>query len=549
VSRAETSVAAPQDTGGGSPGGAGDRGSRCRRVWLAAVGVLAVSLAGTLILWIATSRFGIGIGNDSVIYLAGARHWLEGLGISWISGGGEVKPMVHFPPLFSLLLAGLSLLSVDMLQGARIINVLAFGLNGALLGLCLWRLTRSGVLAVAGVVLFMVTPSIIAVHSYGMTDGPFLTLSLIALYLMGSYFEQGHAWLLVASAVAVGLAYLLRYVGVTLVLLLGLGLILQPTRTWGLRLKAASAFGAIAVLPIGGWFLRNLLLTGRLSDLQILFHGDYTVGFADGFRLMLDWFLPGVLVRPVLQISGLGVTLCSLAAAGLTGIGVVLLRGGGGRIRELVRAPALLGLLGLDFGIYLVVLYASKGIMFPPARIEERTLAPAYISALVFGLVALRMLWLSKRWVLCAGAVAVYGLLLFNKVVWTANIVERLPIDGVLGYTNAAWRSSETIAALQELEPTLVYSNNVAALYLILGRYAYDLPEEIEVLRADIDPNLESLEAYRERLRSTAGSIVVLFGLDEVLPGHSPFEPFTRGLELVGTYADGAIYAAPEHDG
>jgi hypothetical protein len=506
-----------------------------------------VSLAGTMILWIATSRFGIGIGNDSVVYLAGARHWLEGHGISWISGGGEVKPMVHFPPPFSLLLAGPSLLSVDMLQGARIINVLAFGLNGALLGLYLWRLTRSGVLAVAGVVLFMATPSIIAVHIYGMTDGPFLTLSLIALYLMGVYFEQDHGWLLIASAAAVGLAYLLRYVGVALVLLLGL--ILQLTRTWRQRLTAALAFGAIACLPIGAWFLRNLLLTGRLSDLQILFHGDYAAGFAEGFRLMLDWFLPGRLVRPILQISGLGAVLCSLAAAGLTGFGVVLLRGRGGKIRELVRDPGLLGLLGLNFGIYLVVPYISEGIMFPPARIEERTLAPAYVLALVFGLVALRMLWLCKRWVLRAGVAGIYGLLLFNKVVWTANIVERLPIDGVLGYTNAAWRSSETIAALQELEPTLVYGNNVAALYLILGRYTYDLPEEIEVLRADIDPNLESLEAYRERLRGTAGSVVVLFGQDEVLPGHSPFEPFTRGLELVGTYSDGAIYAAPEHDG
>lgn len=77
-----------------------------------------------------------------------------------------------------------------------------------------------------------------------------------------------------------------------------------------------------------------------------------------------------------------------------------------------------------------------------------------------------------------------------------------------------------------------------------MGCPAYDLPEEVEVPRADIDPNYESLDSYRKRLEQSPGAVVALFGGDEVLPGAGVFDPFTQGLHLLGDYADGAIYSA-----
>src|SRR3990170_3854961 len=87
------------------------------RQWAVAVAVVGISAAASGLLWFCTARFGIGVENDSAVYIAGARHWLSGYGISWISGGMQVKPIVHYPPLFSLLLAGLNGLSIDVLLG------------------------------------------------------------------------------------------------------------------------------------------------------------------------------------------------------------------------------------------------------------------------------------------------------------------------------------------------------------------------------------------------------------------------------------------------
>jgi hypothetical protein len=210
---------------------------------------------------------------------------------------------------------------------------------------------------------------------------------------------------------------------------------------------------------------------------------------------------------------------------------------------------AILGGMGLHLGIYLAVLSASATLVFPPAIISERLLAPAYASGVFALLVVMHALWVRRPGLIRGGVAAVYLLLLFNKVTWTASLAERARVDGPQGYLDSRWRTSQTIEALRELEPGLVYTNNVAALYTILGMYAYDLPEGIEIPRANIDPNHETLEEYRRRLASTPGAIVALFGGPEVLPGSAVFEPFTEGLELVSSYSDGAIYTWDDQAG
>jgi hypothetical protein len=73
--------------------------SRLAVLLLVLIAVAAGSLVG------ANTRWGVGLRGDSYAYISGARNLAAGLGYSRISGGGEVRPITHFPPLFSLLLA------------------------------------------------------------------------------------------------------------------------------------------------------------------------------------------------------------------------------------------------------------------------------------------------------------------------------------------------------------------------------------------------------------------------------------------------------------
>ena len=103
------------------------------------LGLLAV-LGAFLIL--AATPEGLGLSDDSIAYIAGARSLLAGDGYreAWLESN---QPVTHFPPVFSGTLALIGLTGIDPINGARLVNALLFGINAALLGLLGWRATKS----------------------------------------------------------------------------------------------------------------------------------------------------------------------------------------------------------------------------------------------------------------------------------------------------------------------------------------------------------------------------------------------------------------------
>src|SRR5512142_1231500 len=86
---------------------------------LAAIGVALVLRA---------TPEGLGLSDDSIAYVAGARSMLAGQGYreAWLESNG---PVTHFPPAFSSVLAFIGWFGLDPLRGARFLNASLFGLN------------------------------------------------------------------------------------------------------------------------------------------------------------------------------------------------------------------------------------------------------------------------------------------------------------------------------------------------------------------------------------------------------------------------------------
>jgi hypothetical protein len=104
--------------------------------------LLVLAAIGIFALWRSTP-YGLGLVNDSATYVEGAANLLAGKGYVRTSGGGELKPITHFPPLFSLLLAALGLAGMDLLQGARLAISVLFGIDIVLVGLSVYKISRS----------------------------------------------------------------------------------------------------------------------------------------------------------------------------------------------------------------------------------------------------------------------------------------------------------------------------------------------------------------------------------------------------------------------
>ena len=63
---------------------------------ITALVLIGLAAGGVWIMQYSTP-IGLGLTNDSSAYLAGARNLRAGAGYGYTSGGGEVKPLTHFP--------------------------------------------------------------------------------------------------------------------------------------------------------------------------------------------------------------------------------------------------------------------------------------------------------------------------------------------------------------------------------------------------------------------------------------------------------------------
>ena len=265
--------------------------SRARPSALASfVSLLLLAVIGTLLILRATPQ-GLGLSDDSIAYIAGARSMLSGQGYreAWLASN---QPVTHFPPGFSSVLAFFGLFGLDPLHGARLVNALLFGLNAGLLGILAWRMTPSLTAGLVLSALFVANGEMLQVHAVAMSEPLFIFLSLLSLWMFDLYFERDHHWLwLILCATFVGAAYLTRYAGLALVVTFLAALIVVHT-DWRKRLSSVAIFLA-GVLPwILGWAIRNRFVAENATNRVLAWHPIASDNLRMGLRVFSEFFIP-----------------------------------------------------------------------------------------------------------------------------------------------------------------------------------------------------------------------------------------------------------------
>jgi len=265
--------------------------------------LVCLSALGVVLGLVATSRYGAGVTADSVKYLSVAQNLLDGNGL--IDHRGIT--LVLWPPLYSIVLAGVSLISrLDVLVAATYLNVFLNGLNLYLGGLIFWRaFSDRPIYAYLGGIFAVLSISSLRVHATIFSEPLYLTMTLGLLLALDEYIRsrsrRSFVWILLLSA----LAPMQRYVGLALGVTAMLVIIVENRRSFR-AIFVEGLFVTLATnLPIGWW-----LLIHNLHDNGTLWGGtsDQVVDVVENTSLALTkifhWFIPylaplmPILLRP-----------------------------------------------------------------------------------------------------------------------------------------------------------------------------------------------------------------------------------------------------------
>ncbi len=524
-------------------------------LFLIALGLIALSALGVLLY---STPEGLGLSDDSIGYIAGARSILSGQGYreAWLASNG---PVTHFPPGFSSLLALIGLSGLDPLRGARFLNALLFGANAFLLGIIGWRMTRSQIAGVVLALLFTVNASLFNTHAVAMSEPLYIFFSLVAFLTFSKYYEAysgvqelapasgsklpDSTWL-ISTGVLTALTYLTRYAGLALLATFLVALILLHD-TWKKKLISAGIFLASFMPLILAWSLRNKLVADNATNRTLVYHPLSAENIETGIYNLSAFFIPvETWRREVTKDPNVFIGFLSLITLALL-IWVVdkglkkFLQPASGRPEVLSFTNAL-----YVFG-YLASIISSMMLFDASTKFKLRILSPVYVALLILLVLFGTWLW-SKRTFLWRGLVVIATLFIFVFSFYDiSSVVKKLHKSGQ-GYASFQWYDSKAMDFLSELpEGIRIYTNQPGPVYLYTNRPSYVLPDLIDPVTGLPRGGYEEgvIELQQDVLSGNAVLALFKFGAEDE-DVQSIYTQLADGLYLAHDTHGDTIYTA-----
>jgi hypothetical protein len=521
--------------------------------------ILAASLLGMLLVLYATSG-GPGVGSDATIYITSAQNLLAGNGLGWLEPDGSFHRLDYYPPFYPLALTLSGLIFNDVVAGARWLNVLLFGGLIGVIGAWYYSATHRPILAGILSGVLAVSPVLLGVVVWAMSEPVFLLTGFTGLALLTFYLARPRSLVLVLAALLTGLAFLSRYLGVAFVITGALALLWDPVGYQSIRdrLRRAFFFGILAVLPMIIWLALDFAISGTIGGRSGFPAGSFLTRFFATFPalepIVLFWLLPesvagrlpGV-VRTMAWLAPVAVMIAFavwtwgryISASASTQMG----------ISNTVRLALMMGLFVI---VYIPVLATLQAVVYPPVAVDLRMLSPVHLAlvVLLFALIyiALRLLGPVKVWT--SRLVLLAALALFGMYALRGGMVVREYHRTGIGYSTAAWRQSPMVRAVNDLPAsTALITNDKAAVMFLSGRPAYEV---IEIYQDQPDltfPVYGSGTDPSQRIFREQGGALVLFraSLDDDFGNYGDrmgerLAALTDGLFPYFEGEDGAIY-------
>lgn len=513
-----------------------------RRIYMAALALLSL---GAFWLMMNATRAGPEVNDDSILYVAAADNILAGNGFSWLSGGGEVKPITGFPPGYSVLVAAAGLTGADLFDAARWVNAILFGLTAFLSGWLIMEATGSGPAAAVGALLVSLNADLQLVYTWIMAEALFVPLLLLSALLGSLYLQAPRGSLAVLSGLVLSLAMLTRYVGVGLVPAALLVILLLNKAGWAKRVRDSAIVAAVAGLPFLILTAFNQTVVGSAYNRGVFLGWPLYSTLVTYLNSAFSWFVPAVPDESVrLRWKVLVLALILVVSPVLLYLGE---RRHGEASRGGARKSGAVLLVALILGLgYLAALAMGNSAVDVQGVHLQRYMAPLQVVWVILAVaVAHQLAW---RWpggiVIKTGAI----LLALFYLAWYGNqgLLSVVGGDPGLGRDDYRRANPATVETLSQLDPSrLIYTNEVYLFYYLTSRPSYRIPTRQDLAAEGSEGRVDGeYSLYRRRLAE--GAYLVLF--DSFFDQRNTFPDvgtLTEGLIHVAWIAEGSVFQGP----
>jgi len=504
-------------------------------LWQLGIVVLGIGILGA-----SMQAWGVVVHSDSVDYQVMSRCITEDSG-SFIAVPDCHLLILHYPPLFPLVIAAIKALRVDFMSGVGWLNMFLFGCNVFIAGFILKEFTRSVMMALAGSFLMAIAPDMLDLSSQALTEPLFLFFTYLTLLGLILYLKKGCKRVLLLAAILASLAFLTRFAGSALIVAgtISIAFPHRPKRAnaW----KHALIFFCLGILPMGVWWFKNVLAYGVVIDRLAVFHPLTWESFREMAGVVGDW-----VVSKKYPVSCQEFLLAGIMAVFVMGgwrLGQRLYAENADARQDVFDRFSFLLVLAIIF--YSISLVLTMTFLDGYMTFSHRYLLPIYVFGGGLFLGQLYRICMAGRsttsvhfftgW-LILGYLAVFYTV--GSVVWL-----RRHIDRGDGYASRGWRHSAVIQRLRSFPATQkIYSNVTTPIYILTGRVAFEIPWPVDPMNQQVNGRYrQELDRMAQELRQDKG-VFVYFEHGDV-PVESLENMKERlPLHLLERYEDGAIY-------
>lgn len=406
---------------------------------------------GFLLINLWASHSGIGVSPDSVVYMSTAAN-IRHHGIIHDFTG---TPMMDFPAGYPIFLSSIMLATgLEPMQFATVLNGLLFGGLIFLSGWMMERFShRNRAYKIILLSIIVMSPCLLEIYSMVWSETLFLLLSLLFIRTARRYHLTHSIEAMALLGVIAAVACVMRYAGVSLILLGGFLMITDRATPWRKKVVHILLFGLISISLAALNVYRNHLVTGTLTGYRekaVTSLGKNLTYFGSVFCDWLPFF-----DDPYKYPAAVGVV-CLLACLAAYLYRLI-------RQHDEYSYDQIATAYFLVYAFFLLIIASVSRFQ----QLDSRLLSPLFIpwlwgtSSWIPSIMA-RVERSKRRWLaglaLVGAACMEYGQWDLYKFNWNG-----IQYAGIPGYTEDSWTQSPTMAFVKKNHEMLtkapVYSN------------------------------------------------------------------------------------------